>query len=373
MLSSSHATVRAEIVRLMHYAPPEARQAIMALMVSAKSALSLGHVTSQRPIPLKGWRCLVDVLAAVTSMHSDTDTLLKVSFDLLNIADRLAPADEILHQSANILMHALHADMYVCRMRTSEGLWVTLSADHRDGQAIPIIAPFLDETLRFHPVMNAVLDGHERFVLSNDLHGLERGGGALDCVLYQTGYRSRLAFVLRERQSKPAFGLVQLYTKRNNGFDSFDEIFLSKCARILSLTVSKRVRLARDTLEKAAGAMAHYGNNALNVMRNQAEYCGELLGDVDSGLSRALHLAETLRSTLPEDSPEGQQAAELAHVLRHVKLTEMSDLLGGILGGVSRMARIIRSLKRSVERPRLTHYVLGQEVLQLEDEPTNSD
>lgn len=28
--------------------------------------------------------------------------------------------------------------------------------------------------------------------------------------------------------------------------------------------------------------MAHYGNNALNVMRNQAEYCGELVEDLDA-------------------------------------------------------------------------------------------
>lgn len=55
--------------------------------------------------------------------------------------------------------------------------------------------------------------------------------------------------------------------------------------------MGRRVAVARDTLEKAAGAMAHYGNNALNVMRNQAEYCGELVEDIDANLTRALRIS----------------------------------------------------------------------------------
>lgn len=304
------------------------------------------------------------------STHSgrvDNETLLKVTLDLLSMGDHLVPPDEILRQSGNTLMRALHADMFVCRVRRKDGLWVTRAADHKDGEAIPLIAPFLDETLRNHPVMHAVMGGHDRFVITNDLHGIERGGGSIDCIVYQTGYRSRLAFLLRDGHGKPPFGLVQLYTKRPHGFDSFDKIFLSKCSRIVALTVSRRVGLARDTLEKAAGAMAHYGNNALNVMRSQAEYCGELLGDMEKHRGRAVELAEALCSSLPPDSEQGRQAAELALLLKRENATEMFDLIGGVLDGVSRMARIIRSLNKSVKRPRLTHYVLGQEVLKLED------
>lgn len=68
-----------------------------------------------------------------------------------------------------------------------------------------------------------------------------------------------LAFVLRERNDRPPSGLCSFYTKREYGFEAYDERFLSKCARIVSLTVGRRVAVARDTLEKAAGAMAHYG------------------------------------------------------------------------------------------------------------------
>ena len=301
------------------------------------------------------------------STRVNSEKLLNVTLDLLSMGDHLVPPDEILRQSANTLMYALHADMFVCRVRRKDGLWVTRAADHKDGEAIPLVAPFLDETLRNHPVMHAVLGGHDRFVITNDLHGLEQGGGSVDCIVYQTGYRSRLAFVLREGHGKPSFGLVQLYTKRPHGFDGYDKIFLAKCSRIVALTVSRRVGLARDTLEKAAGAMAHYGNNALNVMRSQAEYCGELLGDMEKNRIRAMQLADALCAALPKDSPQGQQAMELALLLKREMATEMFDQIGGVLDGVSRMARIIRSLNKSVKRPKLTHYVLGQEVLKLED------
>ena len=187
-------------------------------------------------------------------------------------------------------------------------------------------------------------------------------------MVYKAGYRSRLAFVLRERNDRPPFGLVLLYTQREYGFEMYDAHFLSKCARIVSLTTGRRLAVARDTLEKAAGAMAHYGNNALNIMRNQAEYCGELVEDIDNNLSRALRLSRELRAEFHEDSRGQRLALELEKILARADLTELAGHLGGVLEGTRRMTRIIGSLKKSAERPSLMRYALGQDVLKLEDD-----
>ena len=364
-----HATpyIREEITRLLKYAPPEMRAAILALLPAAKRVLDTGYRPAVRGVPLHGWRCLLTLLGSVTAMQTDAEMLLRVSNDLLSIADHMAPPDEVLRQSAEILVHALYADLYVCRLRTPKGEWKVQAAAAANGGSIPIVAPMLEEGLRQHPVMRAILDGHTRYVVSNNLQALDKGGESFDCVIYKEGYRSRLAFVLRERNDRPPFGLVLLYTRREYGFESFDERFLAKCAAIVSLTVGRRVAVARDTLEKAAGAMAHYGNNVLNVMRNQAEFCGELVEDIDALKDRALRLTRQLLAEFPEESRGRTLARELELALARTDLTELAGHLGGVLESTRRMTRIIKSLKKSVERPRLMHYAMGQDVLRLED------
>ncbi len=366
-VSHSNTCTREDIAQLLKHAPPEMRQAVYALFLSAKKSLDLGYHPEVRATPIKGWRCLLQLLASVAAMQTETEALLRVTSDLVAIADHMAVPSEVLRQSAEILVHALHADLYVCRMRSEDGEWVVQAAARADGAAIPIVAPMMEESLIRHPVMRVIQEGHGRYVVSNDLHGLERGGEAFDCVIYKSGYRSRLAFILRDRFDRPAFGLVLLYTERDYGFDGYDARFLSKCARILSLTVGRRLAVARDTLEKAAGAMAHYGNNALNIMRNQAEYCGELVEDIDANHARALRLCRELLGEFPEDSRGKRLALELESVLARTDLTELAGHLGGVLEGNRRMTRIIKSLKKSVDRPRLMRYALGQDVLELED------
>jgi len=371
LLLSSH-LLRAELSFLLQQAPPEMRTAILALLPAAKIKLDAGYRPEVHRTPLKSWRGLLHLLASVATCRQDTEILLRVSHELLTIADQMAPPDDVLRQSAHILVHALHAEMYVCRLRTPQGDWETRAAECIDSASLPIMAPWLEEGFNRHPVMSAVASGHVRYVVSNNLQALERGGDSLDCAAYREGYRSRLVFVLRERGSRPAFGLVQLYTRRENGFDSYDERFLTKFARIVSLTVGHRIALARDTLEKAAGAMAHYGNNTLHIMHNQAEYCGELLEELDEILGRIKRLGRELEACTAADSHEQKLSRELCASLAHADLKDMAGHLGGLIEGTRRMARLINALKLSAERPRLMHYAYGQDVLRLEDGPGGS-
>ena len=175
-VSHSKTCTREDIAQLLKHAPPEMRQAVYALFLSAKKSLDLGYHPEVRATPIKGWRCLLQLLASVAAMQTETEALLRVTSDLVAIADHMAVPSEVLRQSAEILVHALHADLYVCRMRSEDGEWVVQAAARADGAAIPIVAPMMEESLIRHPVMRVIQEGHGRYVVSNDLHGLERGG-----------------------------------------------------------------------------------------------------------------------------------------------------------------------------------------------------
>ena len=365
--SSQTDVVRSEIVRFLQYAPPQMRAAVLALLPAAKRALDSGYRHAVSESQIKSWRCFLALLSAIATMQGDSEMLLQVSNALLLIGNRMEPPAEVLRQSAEVLVHALHADLYVCRLRNAKGEWVVQACDAPDAVSIPIIPHVMDEGFSRHPVAQAIKQGHTNFVVSNDLHAIEHGGESLDCAIYSEGYRSRLAFVLSEsgRQQSP-FGLIMLYTKHEYGFEGFDERFLSKFAHIVSLTVGRRVAVTRDTLEKAAGAVAHFGNNALNIMQNHAEFCGELLEGMEADLRRARELSREVLKNLPENVPVRIQSAELEALLARIDLHQIPEQLEGVNDGVRRMVRVINSLKKSVERPRLMHYVMGHKVLKLE-------
>lgn len=67
------------------------RVAVLGVMPAAKRTLDSGYRPEVRGVPLKSWRCLLHLLSSVASMQSDTETLLRVSNDLLGIADHMAP------------------------------------------------------------------------------------------------------------------------------------------------------------------------------------------------------------------------------------------------------------------------------------------
>ena len=345
--------IKQGIVQLLERATPENRRAVINLFPAAKAALESGYVPLLRREPLRTWRCLLTLLANLASMQAGADAFLHVTHEL--------------QESAELLTHLLHADLYVCRMRDKQGNWRATSASTVDESPIPLFAKSLEAGLSQHPVMRAASQRGVLYIVSNDLRSIERGGESFDCMCYRDGYRSRLAFVLRERFDDQAFGLLMFYSRMDYGFENLDELFLSRISRLVNMAVGRRISLARDTLEKAAGAMAHYGNNALNTMRVEAEYCGELVEGVDENAARALRLVRQARRSLGESSPLARGLGEAEQAIARMETGELSARIGDVVEGTKRMSRIIRSLEKSVERPRLLKYVRGVDVLRLED------
>ena len=56
-VSHSKTCTREDIAQLLKHAPPEMRQAVYALFLSAKKSLDLGYHPEVRATPIKGWRC----------------------------------------------------------------------------------------------------------------------------------------------------------------------------------------------------------------------------------------------------------------------------------------------------------------------------
>ena len=367
-MQKTKAEIRKGIIQLLVRATPENRRAVINLLPAAKHALDSGYVPDIPPHSvLHSWRCLLTLLANVTSMQTDADVFFRVSHELLAITDRLVPPTEALRLSAKILVRTFKADLYICRMRDEQKNWLISAADSPLGGAVPLAAHSIEESFLRHPVMRTIARGHEFYVVSNNLRGIERGGESLDCTAYKTGYRSRLCFIVRERSSGSPFGLIMLYSMHDYGFETFEDRFLARCGQLINLVVGSHVALARDTLEKAAGAMAHYGNNVLNNMRVQAEFCGELVQMAEKNRSRAIVLAKQLSAENDGNMRAKMQSDELEELLRSTDMANLARHLNAVLDNTRRMATIIRSLQKSVNRPRLLKYVRGVDVLKLDD------
>jgi hypothetical protein len=201
----------------------------------------------------------------------------------------------------------------------------------------------MEESLPGHPVMRAVASKPWSYVLSTNLMSAERGGESYDCVAYQEGYRSRLAFILRGHDTRP-FGLIMLYSRAEDFFNGYDHQFLIDCSRLVSLTVGSRLEVGRDALAKASGGMAHVGNNALSVIKNCLELVKE---DLEAGIrAGAAPVLRQFRSSLD--------------------LPREIELIGCALGGAERLRGAIANLLSAVDHPRIMHYIRGEEVLDLD-------
>lgn len=387
--------MRCVITRILDDAPDAVRVAIMHLMVSIKTSLD---VLVKRPDflnldrPVRDWP---ELLTGLTELRLDLDRIkssrierlrhchphfiqLEHRFELLQRAyeqstlmieiiyalvaagQEFTTAEEVLEQSGEILLRELDADLYVCRLCDDEGSWINVASSDAQGKQTPIFVWAMEDSLPNHPVMRAV---HERgvfHVLSNDLRGMERGGESVDCMAYHEGYRSRLAFLLRS--DCEAFGVIMLYSHNHGYFDRFDSQFLADTSKIVSLTVGRQLEVGKDALAKAAGGMAHVGNNVLGIMMNYNSLVMEelqyLSGEVKTALGR----------TLPDRDVEGlaREIESLRKLLIDLDLDRKINSLQGVADAILRLKAAIENLLSQVKKPVLMPYVRGQEVLDLE-------
>lgn len=375
--------IRQEIMAVMAAAPPTVRKAMGDLMLSVKSGLdAAGKVPKfvDARARVFDWRSLLPMLADIRKRldrdidarlhrrgkarqalaaleesfgklqraHEQKSLTMAIIYELINVGGEFQTPVEVLEQSAEVLIQLLEADLFVCRLRDACGEWINVAANTMGCSQTPIFVRAMEESIPGHPVMQAVAAKNWSYVLSNNLMSSERGGESYDCVAYQEGFRSRLAFILRGHDTRP-FGLIMLYSKSSNFFSDYDHQFLSDCSRIVSLTVGSRLEVGRDALAKASGGMAHVGNNALSVIKN----CLEL---VKEDLESAIHAAQPAAPAAIETRARGER----------LDLAREVELIGCALGGAERLRGAIANLLEAVERPRIMHYIRGEEVLDLD-------
>jgi hypothetical protein len=393
--------IRSELMLLFGEAPPMVRASLLQLLVSLKTSLSQivkrpGHRNAAMPVT--GWQ---DLLQTMCELRLDLDRLqssrlsrlrhyhpdfvqLEHRFDLLRKAyeqntlmieiiysliaagQEFQTAEEVLDRSADILLRELEADLFVCRLRDEEGNWINVATNSKDEKSTPLFVLSMEEEMPHHPVMEAVADPLVYHVLSNDLRGMELGGQSWNCMAFQEGYRSRLSFLLRDYTGK-AFGLIMLYSLQVGFFDRYESQFMADTSKIISLTVGRQLELGRDALAKAAGGMAHVGNNVLGIMMNYNSLVIEELETLADKVRQAL--ARTLPPGL-EANPEHQalvrEIESLRRLLGELELERKVKALHGVGDSIQRLKSAIQNLLGAVKNPVIMPYIRGEEVLNLE-------
>lgn len=364
---------RERLCGLIASAPPSVRPSLLGLLISVRRGFDAAG--GPPPLndcdrPLRDWTDLLELLVALRraadevprgaeaqrlarlerrfallrQSHEKSLLMIEIMYELIDAGQEFQLVQEVLEQSAEVLRRELAAEMYVCRLRNAEGEWENVAADTVQGLSTPIFIHYMEETHPYHPVMRAVNDPQSFIVVSNDLRGTDRGGESLDCTPFQEGYRSRLSFVLRDGEGK-AVGLILLYDRRERYFDRFEQAFLTDCGRIVSLTVGRRLEVGRDALAKAAGGMAHVGNNVLAIIKNYVEI--------------VLDELEDLRRTYGIGTPMPLPYEALG-------VERKMEYLQNAINAVNRLKQAIIRLGDSVEHPVIMPYIRGAEVLDLE-------
>lgn len=410
-LQLTGADIGPRLQQIISSAPPAVRTALADLFLSIKTSLEvlpLMPALSDLDRPITDWESLLTVLTAVRreldlvkastiedlsranpgfvhleyrfgmlkKAHAKAVLMLEILYELINAGQDFQTAAEILEQSAEIMLKNLKADLYVCRLRDEKGNWVNIAANTHTGRATPIFVKSMEETLPHHPVMRSINDPKALFILSNNLMGPERGGESIDCVAYLEGFRCRLSFPLRDARGK-AFGLVMLYSKKPRFFDRYETDFLGDCARVVSLTVGRRQELGRDALAKAAGGMAHVGNNVLAIMKNGAELIMEDFEEfLDNEDDIATGLITEALQLVPGPWPPLAPAA-MRHLfglaVERLEVEKKLQYVNLIVENINRLKQAIGNLLAAVDNPILMPYIGGEAVLDLEpDEDENN-
>ncbi len=378
-------SVRQRITALVAAAPREVQGSLLGLLALARASLDFRRpelASAEKAARVSDWPSLLALLTSVSlsgeassglpsakrlekrcaqlkRLHEHSLLMIEIMYELVNAGHEFLTGRDILEESAGILMRELGADLYVCRLRQPDGSWENIAADTARGLATPVFVRYMEESHPRHPVMRAVLgqDSDKAFIMSNNLRGSEAGGESLDCTPYQEGYRSRLSFILRDASHK-AFGLIMLYDRREGYFRRYEAGFLDDCAKIVSLTVERRLEAGQDALAKAAGGMAHVGNNVLGIIKNNVEIVAEELDEFKREFTLGLPDAEALRHD-----------PAFNYLLESLKIEQKVAYLNTALEGVQRLKRAIQRLNESVHHPVIMPYTRqGEEVLDLEPE-----
>jgi hypothetical protein len=385
--------VRETLLAMLADAPASVSRAVADLIVSIKDGLAAaGHIPdfADGGAAISDWDSLLTMLAGLRReldqgiawrisgcdaekkdrarlehrfellkhAHENNTLMIEIFYALVDAGQDFQTSEEVIEQSAEILMEEFEADLFVCRLDDEAGNWINVATNSRHINRTPMFVLSMEENLPGHPVMAAVAETNWSYVLSNNLQSSERGGESYDCTAFQEGYRSRLAFILRGHDDRP-FGLIMLYSRSPEFFASFCHKFLSDCSRIVSMTVGSRLELGRDALGKAAGGMAHVGNNALSAIYNSLEI---LIEEIESAVD-----------AMPSEFPAENDVASLTEYALHLrrslallKLHNKIELIKSALAGADIIKGAITNLLEAVEKPRIMHYIRGEEVLDLD-------
>ena len=146
-----------------------------------------------------------------------------------------------------------------------------------------------------------------------------------------------------------------LYSKKPHFFDRYESDFLGDIARVVSLTVGRRLELGRDTLAKAAGGMAHVGNNVLAIMKNGAELIMEDFEDfLDHEDDIATGLIAEAMQLVPGPWPPLAPAA-MRHLfglaVERLEVEKKLQYVNLIVENINRLKQAIGNLLSAVDNP----------------------
>lgn len=383
---------------MLEGAPPAVQVAILSLLVSLKTSFDVLVQRPTFPDPEKTMTTWEELLVGLTDIRLDFDRLkssrlnrlrhyspyyielehrfnllkraheqntlmIEILYDLIAAGQEFKTAEEVLERSGEVLLRELGADLFVCRLSDDEGNWINVATNSADEKQTPIFVWAMEDSLPNHPVMRAVHETRVFHVLSNNLRGMERGGESVDCMAYQQGFRSRLAFLLRGLECK-AFGVIMLYSHKEGFFDRYETQFLADCSKIVSLTVGRQLELGRDALAKAAGGMAHVGNNVLGIMMNYNSLVLEELEYVIEDIKEAL--ARPLPNVGTSPAELVSEVTRLRQLLTDLDIERKIVALHGVADSILRLKAVIQNLLASVRKPVIMPYIRGEEVLDLE-------
>ena len=71
---------------------------------------------------------------------------MQILYALINVGGEFQTSEEVLEQSAEVLIEFLEADLFVCRLRDASGEWINVAANTLHGTSTPILVRAMTAT-----------------------------------------------------------------------------------------------------------------------------------------------------------------------------------------------------------------------------------